>query len=118
MPNGMNLDLKRQVRGELFRCAVRGEFPTYAEFFNRIRPGGTMGRFPYQVHFDAIAKEERSLGYPDITFIVRGVDGYPHQIEFDDARVPNAAQLDNLRKGTDEIIRLYCPVGTPNPYRR
>ena len=76
-----------------------------------------MGNFPYQTHFNEIAKEERSFGYPDITFMVCGVGGYPNQIDFRDARNgPDAAQLASLRKGTDEIIRLYCPPNTPNPY--
>jgi hypothetical protein len=115
----MNAQLKAGIRAELFRCAIAGEFQTYRQFFNRIRPGATMGNFPYQTHFDEIAKEERSLGYPDITFMVHGVGGYPNQIDFRDARNgPDAAQLDSLRKGTDGIIRLYCPSGTPNPYRR
>jgi hypothetical protein len=37
-------------------------FPTYTQFFNRIQPGKTMGNFPYQTHFNEIAKEERELG--------------------------------------------------------
>lgn len=111
--------LKSQIRGELFRCAVAGNFLTYTQFFNRIRPGATMGNFPYQTHFDEIAKEERANGYPDITFIVhRGGEAprYPAQIDFRPANPPDAAQLSSLRKGTDEIIRLYCPPGTPSPY--
>jgi hypothetical protein len=75
-----------------------------------------MGNFPYQTHFNAIAKEERDLGYPDITFMVHGAGGYPHQIEFRDAREgPDAAQLQSLRKGADDIIRIYCP-GQSHPY--
>jgi hypothetical protein len=113
----MDMELKAQIRAELFRCAIAGDFPTYAQFFDRIRPGATMGNFPYQMHFNQIAMEERSHGYPDITFVVRGADGYPHQIDFRDARNgPDSAQLDNLRNGTDEIIRVYCPRNTPNPY--
>jgi hypothetical protein len=113
----MDAKLKARIRAELFRCAIAGEFPTYTQFFNRIQPGKTMGNFPYQTHFNEIAKEERELGYPDITFIVRGVGGYPNQIDFSDAREgPDPDQLRSLRKGTDEVIRLYCPPNTPNPY--
>jgi hypothetical protein len=114
------MNLKAQIRAELFRCAIAGEFQTYTQFFNRIRPGKKMGNFPYQTHFDLIAKEERSLGYPDITFMVHGAGTspqYPHQIDFGDAHDPEPAQLDSLRKGTDELIRLYCSPGTKNPYR-
>jgi hypothetical protein len=68
--------LKARVCAELFRCALAGEFLTYAQFFNRIRPGVKMGNFAYQTHFNEIAKEERENGYPDITFIVRGSGGY------------------------------------------
>jgi hypothetical protein len=113
----MNKKLKAQIRAELFRCAVAGKFLTYKQFFSRIRPGVTMGNFPYQTHFDQIAKEERSHGYPDITFLVHGKGGYPHQIDFQPA-IPtaNTNQLRSLRKGTDKIIALYCPRGTSNPY--
>jgi hypothetical protein len=113
----MDAQLKAKIRAELFRCAITGAFQTYTQFFNRIRPGRTMGNFPYQTHFDEIAKEERSLGYPDITFMVHGAGGHPHQIDFRDTHNgPDAAQLDSLRKGTAEIIRLYCPPNTANPY--
>jgi hypothetical protein len=112
----VNPQLKAQVRAELFRCAVSGTFLTYTQFFNRIHPGSTMGNFPYQTHFNEIAREERDLGYPDITFMVRGVAGYPHQIEFRDAsKGPDQAQLTSLRKGADDIVRLYCP-GHSHPY--
>jgi len=66
----MDNELKARIRAELFRCALSGEFLNYTQFFNRIRPDAKMGNFPYQTHFDEIAKEERSLGYPDITFLV------------------------------------------------
>lgn len=78
------------------------------------------GQFPYQAHFDVIAKDERKLGYPDITFVVRRSDPknpFPSQIDFRSAKpAPNASQLKSLRLGTDQIIALYCPVGTQNPY--
>ena len=113
----MDAALKARIRAELFRCATAGSFQTYTQFFNRIWPAKTMGNFPYQTHFDEIAREERSLGYPDITFMVHGVDGYPHQIDFRDARNgPDTQQLSSLQKGTDAIIALYCPPGTANPY--
>jgi hypothetical protein len=113
----MDAKLKAKVRAELFRCAISGEFVTYTQFFNRIQPGKSMGNFPYQTHFNEIAKEERELGYPDITFVVRGVGGFPNQIDFRDAREdPDRDQLPSLQKGTDEVIRLYCPPGTTNPY--
>ncbi|MCA6101839.1 hypothetical protein [Bradyrhizobium australafricanum] len=113
----MDLELKTRIRAELFRCAVAGEFPTYAEFFGRIHPGKSMGNFPYQTHFNEIAREERGLGYPDITFVVRGAKGYPHQIDFRDARGgPDADQLRSLQAGIEDVIRLYSPRNTTNPY--
>jgi hypothetical protein len=110
--------LKAIVRAELFKCAIAGKFPTYAEFFDRIHPGGKMGQFPYKAHFNEIAEEERDHGYPDITFIVRSTDGYPRQIDFSEVRdgTPNPEQLKSLKKGTDEIIKLYCPANTRSPY--
>ena len=114
----MNRTLKAKIRAELFRRAIAGDFPTYEQFYKRVRSKKMIGRFPWQAHFDAIAKEERKLGYPDITFIVKSkTSGYPSQIDFHSARPkPTPAQLDSLRKGTDEIIGLYCPPGTPSPY--
>jgi hypothetical protein len=109
--------LKNRVRAELFKCAIEGKFPTYTEFYNRIYPGKKMGQFPYRTHFNNIAQEERGNGYPDITFIVRGADGLPHQIDFDGAEKPSPAQIDSLRKGTDALIEMYCPPNTKNPYR-
>ncbi|MFY9953749.1 MAG: hypothetical protein WAK54_11330 [Bradyrhizobium sp.] len=111
--------MKAAVRVELFKCAIAGKFLTYAEFFERIRPGGKMGQFPYKDHFDEIAKEERSNGYPDITFFVyRSGEPtqYPSQIDFRPANPPDQKQLDSLRKGTDDLIALYCPPNTSNPY--
>ena len=116
----MDKALKAQIRAELFRCAVAGEFLTYRQFFNRIRPGATMGNFPYQAHFDEIAKEERTNGYPDITFIVHRSGESPQyraQIDFRPANPPDQNQLNGLRKGTDDIIALYCPPNIANPYR-
>jgi hypothetical protein len=114
----MDAQLKARVRAELFRCAFAGQFPTYAQFFDRIHPGKTMGQFPYKAHFNKIAEEERDQGYPDITFIVRGKDGYPHQIDFSEVGEdgPDPKQLASLRKGTAEIIKLYCPANTQSPY--
>jgi hypothetical protein len=115
----MNQRLKAQIRLELFHCASLGEFLTYEKLYERVA-GKKMGQFPYTDHFDAIAKEERQLGYPDITFLVHRSDPacpYPSQIDFQPAKPkPTAGQLASLRKGTDEIIKLYCPSGTPNPY--
>jgi hypothetical protein len=113
--------LKARIRAELFRCAIAGEFQTYTQFFNRIRPGVTMGNFPYQAHFDEIAKEERANGYPDITFLVHRTGPppqYPAQIDFQpSSHPPSQTQLDSLRKGTDALIAIYSPANTLNPYR-
>jgi len=76
-----------------------------------------MGNFPYQTHFNEIAKEERDLGYPDITFIVRGVGGHPNQIDFQDARDGHDPDhLSSLQIVTEEVISRYCPPNKPNPY--
>jgi hypothetical protein len=111
----MDAALKRQIRAELFRCAIGGTFLTYTQFYNRIRPGQTMGNFPYQTHFDAIAREERDFGYPDVTFMVHGTDGYPHQVDFRPFDRNDAKQVDSLHRGTDALILMYCP-GATNPY--
>lgn len=116
----MDQVLKEKVRGELFKCAVEGKFVTYKEFYERIHPGEVMGRFPYDAHFDEVAKEERDLGYPDITFLVHKSGPppqYPGRIDFRPADPPDQAQLDSLCNGSDRIIALYCPPRTINPYR-
>jgi|HubBroStandDraft_6_1064221.scaffolds.fasta_scaffold197917_2 hypothetical protein len=56
--------LKARIRLELCRCAGVGHFSTYEQFRSLIERQRPKGRFPWQPHFDAIAKEERSLGYP------------------------------------------------------
>jgi hypothetical protein len=116
----MDPRLKAQIRLELFRCAANGDFPSYETFYEHVSRKKMKGQFPYQSHFDEIAKEEHKLGYPDITFVVRRKDPknrYPSQIDFRSAKpTPDASQLKSLRKGTDQIIALYCPAGTPNPY--
>jgi hypothetical protein len=111
--------LKAQIRLELFRCAANGDFPSYEDFYKCLA-GKKMGQFPWQAHFDAIAREERKLGYPDITFIVRRKgpkNQYPSRIDFRSAKpTPDDKQLKSLLDGTDRIIALYCPPGTKNPY--
>jgi len=111
----VSAELKKTIRAELFRCAIRGQFLTYTNFYNHIRPGATMGNFPYQRHFDEIAKEERSHGYPDITFLVHGVDGFPRQVDFRPFDRNDSKQVASLRRGTDDVISMYCPNAT-NPY--
>jgi hypothetical protein len=116
----MDSRLKAQIRLELFRCAARGDFPSYQDFYERLKGKKMKGQFPYQRHFDAIAKEERKLGYPDITFVVHRADPknpYPSQIDFRSAKpLPDANQIKSVRLGMDQIIALYCPIGTQNPY--
>jgi hypothetical protein len=111
---------KARIRAELFRSACAGEFPTYGALRDRLWPGMTGWRPEWSGALNMISMEERSHGYPDITFILHRNDPsspYPTQIDFRDAHNPDAAQLDSLRNGTDEIILLYCPAGTQNPYR-
>lgn len=115
----MDQRLKAQIRLALFDCAAKGRFLTYEEFYALVRPSQKMGQFPFRVHFDAIAKEERELGYPDITFLVHRTGPapqYPSQINFTDAKIPDVKQIESLRIGADRIIELYCPRGTANPY--
>jgi hypothetical protein len=116
----MNGD-KSQIRAALFRFACRGEFPTYGEFRDSLRPGLAGWRSEWSTTLDIIAKEERSHGYPDITFVVHRKDAaspYPSRINFRESRPPDAEQLQTLLEHTDQIISLYCPLGTVNPYRR
>lgn len=73
-----------------------------------------MGNFPYQTHFNEIAKEERDLGYPDITFLVRGVNGFPNQIDFRDARKgPDDDQLLSSTCRHGQTHRSLLPAAHP-----
>jgi hypothetical protein len=115
----MNNQLKAEIRLELFRCALSGKFLSYGAFYERVRPGKKMGNFPWTAHFDAIAREERDGGYPDITFLVHTSGPspqYPSQVDFRPFDPNDKNQLTSLRDGTDGVIALYCP-GTRNPYR-
>ena len=114
----MDQELKAEIRAELFRCAVSGTFLSYGGFYRRLRPGQQMGNFPWTAHFDAIAREERDNGYPDITFLVHKSGAppqYPNQVDFRPFDPADRDQLKSLRKGTDLLIALYCQ-STPNPY--
>jgi hypothetical protein len=115
----MNGDQAR-IRAELFKSACAGQFLTYSNFRQRLWPGMTGWRREWSRALDMIAMEERSHGYPDITFILHRDDAnspYPTRINFRDATNPDADQLETLREHTDQIISLYCPPGTLNPYR-
>ena len=107
-----------RMRAELFKAAVAGQFPTYGDMLKHLTPKIDQGwRQEWTRDLNQIAMEELSHGYPDITYILHRKDGYPSQILFRDATHPDEEQLKALRKGTDEIIALYCPPNTPNPYR-
>jgi hypothetical protein len=111
----MPIDLKRKarIRAELFRCAVEGATPiTYGQFHERVTGKKMPGRFQWRSYFNAIAMEERSHNYPDITFLVFDKSTkYPGQIEF--RRVaksgPDKKQRAALQSGMKEIRKLYCP---------
>jgi len=108
------------MRAELFKFAVRGHFPTYNEMFAVLKPTISQGwRAEWSDDLNQIAMEELSHGYPDITYILHRSDRnspYPSQILFRDAHHPDAAQLAALHRGVAEIIKLYCPPGTTDPY--
>jgi hypothetical protein len=111
---------KARLRAELFKCAIRGEFPTYNEMLPHLQPRITQGwRAEWSDDLNQIAMEELSHGYPDITYILHRRDDrspYPSQILFRDAHHPDTAQLAALHHGIAEIIKLYCPPGTKDPY--
>jgi hypothetical protein len=109
---------KARLRAELFKCAAKGEFPTYGDMLKHLKPRITSGWRPeWTADLNQIAMEERSHGYPDITFILRRKDYFPSRIEFRDADTPDNDQIKAIVKATDQIIALYCPSGTPNIYR-
>lgn len=109
---------KTRLRAELFKCAAKGEFPAYSDMLKYLEPRIASGwRAEWTAALNQIAMEERSHGYPDITFILRRKDYYPSQIEFRKADPPDDEQIKALIKATDQIIDLYCPPGTPNIYR-
>jgi hypothetical protein len=113
-----------RLRAELFKCAARGHFPEYNEMLPFLIPRIEQGwRSEWSDDLNQIAMEERSHGYPDITYILHRADRtypYPSQILFRSVPVrskPDAEQLTSLLNVTDDIIRLYCPPNTHNIYR-
>jgi hypothetical protein len=97
-----------------------GLFPTFNEMLQHLSPKISQGwRKEWGPDLNQISMEEQSQGYPDITFILHRADPaspYPSQINFRDAHDPDNEQFVSLHKGTDEIIKLYCPAGTKKPY--
>lgn len=111
---------RAHLRAELFKCATKGHFPTYSEMLPILLPRISQGwRSEWSDDLDQIAMEEISHGYPDITYILHRSDPkspYPSSILFRDAHHPDSAQLAALHQGIAEIIKLYCPPGTSDPY--
>lgn len=95
-------------------------FPTYSELLPHLMPRIAQGWRPeWSADLNQIAMEEISHGYPDITYILHRADPnspYPSQILFRDAHQPDAQQLAALHQGIAEIIKLYYPPGTTDPY--
>src|ERR1700728_31611 len=109
---------KARLRAELFKYAAKGEFPTYGDMRRHLVPKIEKGwRKEWSDDLNQIAMEERSHGYPDITFILRRQAYYPSRIDFRDAEKPDDEQVKTLLEQTDEISKLYCPFGTQNIYR-
>ncbi len=110
-------DNRRRLRAELFKCAVRGDFPTYRDMLPHLYPRINSGwRSEWSDDLNQIAMEERSHGYPDITLILHRKDYYPSQIDFRNADKPDDDQISYLLTAINEIITLYCPNGTNNIY--
>jgi hypothetical protein len=110
---------RKRLRAQLFKCAAKGEFPYYSDMLPILKPRIDSGWRPeWSGDLNQIAMEERSHGYPDITFILRKREtGFPSQINFRKTDLSDKDQLEALRKGTDDLIGLYCPPATMNPYR-
>jgi hypothetical protein len=109
---------KARLRAELFKCAAKGKFPAYSDMLKHLKPRIRSGWRPeWTADLNQIAMEERSHGYPDITFILRRKNYFPSQIEFREADLPDHEQIKALIKATDQIIKLYCPPRTKNIYR-
>ena len=110
---------KASLRAELFKCAVRGTFPTYSDMLPFLQPRIQQGwRTEWSDDLNQIAMEEISHGYPDITYILHRSDKnspYPVKL-FRDAHNPDPTQLAALHSGVAEIIRLYCPPDIKDPY--
>ena len=118
----MDPRLKAQIRLELFCCAAEGNFPSYQEFYERVTRKKMNGQFPYQAHFDVIAKDERKLGYPDITFVVRRSDPknpFPSQIDFRSAKpAPNAKSAEEFAIGNGPDYRFVLSCWNTEPLLR
>ncbi len=73
-------------------------------------------RGPWKKVLDEISQEETEKKLPDLTYLLKKkATGYPGQIEFKNAQVPDAQQKLQARKKLQEVIDKYNQ-GALNPY--
>lgn len=106
---------KNKIRDELLKCAQACpmEILFYSDFAPRV---GMSARGPWKKVLDEISREEAEKGLPDITFLLKRKDtGYPGQIDFKKADIPDGQQKLWARAKLQEVIDYYNP-GSLNPF--
>lgn len=93
------LSRKPAIAAALLRCAQQGQTIFYGELGNQV---GIPARGPWKAILDEIAREETSVGRPDITFLViNRQTGLPGQIGFKPAKPPTPEQ----RRMADAVLQ-------------
>jgi hypothetical protein len=113
MAMSKSASLKASVRHELEKAAKAGRFPYYAEVAANV---GMKPRGPWKKMLDEISSEQKSMGLPDITFVLMNkTTRYPGQIGMVLARSPTNEQKKLARKKAQEVVDKYHP-GAQNPF--
>ena len=79
-------------------------------------PNGDLGKLvgipsqgPWKALLDDVSKDHTGRGLPDITHLVVGSGtGYPHQIDFEDARTPTAIQKAKADKIIESVFDHFA----------
>ncbi len=70
---------------------------------------GIPSQGPWKALLDEVSKDYTGRGLPDITHLVVGSGtGYPHQIDFEDARTPTAAQKAKADHIIESVFNHYA----------
>lgn len=92
-------DRKEEIRAELLRSAKEGRTIFYADLGAKL---GIPAQGPWKPVLDAISREEREKGFPDLTYLaINKKWQVPSQVEFRASNPPTAEQ----RKIAADVIR-------------
>ncbi|OWV99981.1 hypothetical protein [Rhizobium sp. R693] len=109
------IDRKDEIRDALVRVAEGGEPVTYEKFGDEVGIWRMRGAKDL---LDLIAKEEKSHGRPDVTYMLKSAtSGYPSQIGGQLAKPPADWQKRLACEEMQKIIKEYCPGKRQSNFR-